>query len=342
MRFARPELLHLLWLIPALAIFYIIVFKRKKRALETFGNLELLRKMTASTSSKRQYIKVLLIVMGVGFIGLALARPQYGQRLRLMKRAGIDIIIALDTSLSMLAEDIKPNRLERAKHEVCSLIDRLQGDRVGLVAFAGDAFVQCPLTLDYGAAKMFLDIVDTDLIPEPGTAVGRAIQVATGAFEQRERKYKVMILLTDGEDHVSDPVEAAKEANQEGVRIYTIGIGSREGAPIPLRDDTGHLKEYKKDRRGKMVMSELDEVTLEKIALLTDGKYYRVTMGEMELDKIYEDVSQLEKKELKSQEYSHYEDRYQYFLLIALVLLSVETVVPDRRRRKEGWRGRFE
>lgn len=331
----------LFWLVPVVILFYVISFRRKRKSLGTFGSLELMAKLIPTVSRRKQRLKAILVIVSLSFLLFALARPQYGKKLRMMKRKGVDIIICMDTSKSMLAEDIKPNRLERAKHELSSLIDKLKGDRVGIVAFAGDAFLECPLTLDYGAAKMFLDILDPDIIPVPGTAIGKAIRVALRGFSQKERKYKVMVLLTDGEDLMSDPIKVAKVAAQEGVRIYTVGIGSPQGAPIPLRDDKGRLLEYKKDRKDQTVMSKLDELTLKKIALLTDGRYYRSTIRGMELDRIYEDISKLERKELKSRQYSQYEDRYQYFLLVAILALMAEGLLSDRRRKKAEWRGRF-
>ncbi len=341
MEFGSPQFLWLFWLVPGVILFYVISFRRKRKVLQAFGSLELMAKLTPTVSRRKPRLKAVLVIVSLSFLLFALARPQYGKKLRMMKRKGVDIIICMDTSKSMLAEDIKPNRLERAKHELSSLIDKLKGDRVGIVAFAGEAFLECPLTLDYGAAKMFLDILDPDIIPIPGTAIGKAIRVALRGFNQKERKYKVMVLLTDGEDLMSDPIKVAKVAAQEGVRIYTVGIGSPQGAPIPLRDDKGRLLEYKKDRKDQTVMSKLDELTLEKIALLTDGKYYRSTIMGVELDRIYEDISKLEKKELKSRQYSQYEDRYQYFLLVAILALMAEGLLSDRRRKKAEWRGRF-
>jgi Ca-activated chloride channel family protein len=231
----------------------------------------------------------------------------------------------------MLAEDIKPNRMQRAKHEVSALIDRLQGDRVALVAFAGEAFVQCPLTTDYAAAKMFLDVIDQPL--EPGTAIGRAIETAMSVFQQKERKYKAIVLITDGEDHRSDPLEAARKAAQEGIRIYAIGMGSPGGVPIPIRNARGDLREYKKDRQGETIMSRLDEATLQKVALETDGRYYRSTAGEMELEAVLEELSQMERKELKSRELELGEERYQIFVLAAVLMLAAEAVLGDRKRK---------
>jgi len=236
LRFAHPEYLYLLWLIPALIVFYCLAFRWKTKAMQRFGNLELVKKLAASTSRKRQVTKVSCVIAAFIFLIVSLARPQIGTKLQEVKREGVDIIIALDVSQSMLAEDVKPNRLEKARHEISGFIDRLEGDRVGLIAFAGEAFVQCPLTLDYGAAKIFLDILDTNLIPEPGTAIGEAIFKAIGTFEQRERKHKVLVLITDGEDHDSEPLKAAEEARREGIVIYTVGIGSGKGVPIPLYD----------------------------------------------------------------------------------------------------------
>jgi len=296
--------------------------------------LALIEKLSLSYSPKKQRRKVDLMLLGVFFLLFSLARPQLGTKLTLMKREGVDIIIAMDVSLSMLAEDIKPNRLEKAKQEINGLISRMKGDRVGLVAFAGVPFVQCPLTLDYSAAKMFLDIIDVNLIPQPGTALGDAVRASIKAFNQKERKYKVLILLTDGEDHDSDPLGAAEEASKEGIRIYTIGIGSVQGEPIPIKDNRGQVTGFKKDKEGSVIVSRLDEVTLQKIALTTGGKYYHATSGEMELDKIYDEISKMEKKELEGKLLTQYEDRYQYFLLLSVVFLTIEFLLSERRSRR--------
>lgn len=335
MRIAEIDYIYALAiLIPVLLAFYWVVFRMKKKALARFGNLELMKKLALSFSPKKQRWKVALLLLAVFFLMFSLARPQLGTRLTLMKREGVDIVIAMDCSLSMLAEDFKPSRLEKAKQEVNGLISRLQGDRVGLVAFAGAAFIQCPLTLDYSAAKMFLDIMDVNLIPEPGTALGEAIRTSMKAFSQKERKYKVLILLTDGEDHDSDPLGAAEEAAVEGIRIYTIGIGSIQGEPIPLKNARGGVEGYKKDQEGGVVVSRLDETTLQKIALTTGGKYYHATSGEMELDKIYDEISKMEKKELEGKLMTQYEDRYQFFLLLSILLLVIEFALSERRSQR--------
>ncbi len=338
-RFFHEHLLWLLVLVPGLAVFFWAAFRRKRRDLERFGNPSLVALLTASVSRNRQIWKTVLAAAAVFFLVLSLARPQFGTKLRTVKRVGQDIVVAMDVSQSMMAEDIKPNRLEKAKHEIASMIDKFEGDRVALVAFAGKAFVQCPLTLDYGAAKMFLDAMIPDLIPVPGTAVKAAIEESIACFSGQERKHKVLVLITDGEDHAGDPVEAAKEAAKQGVVIYTVGLGSPDGVPIPTGEGPAG---FKKDRGGQVVMTRLDEVTLEKIALETGGKYYRATPAEVELDRIYEEVRKMEKKSLSSMQYTQFEERFQIPLAIAIFLLILEAVIPERRRVKKEWKGRFE
>lgn len=341
LKFENPEFLHLLWGAILLAGFFLWTIKYKAKLLSKFGDVDILAKLMRNYSSGRRNLKMSLLVFSYIFFVLALANPQIGTKLEEVKREGIDIIVALDVSESMLAEDITPSRLQKAKHEISKLIDLLQGDRIGLVAFAGMAHVQCPLTLDYSAAKLFLDIMDTDIIPQPGTAIGKAIETATKGFNIEERKHKVLILITDGEDHESNPIEAATEAEKEGVIIYTVGIGSPQGVPIPVYNRSGIQKGFKKDRNGNVVTTKLDVLTLQKIAYQTGGKYYLASTGEAELDEIYNEVSQLEKKELVSKQFSQYEDRYQIFLAIGLLLLLIEIFIPERKRIKSDWRGRF-
>ena len=341
LRFENQEYLHLLWGVFALIAFFIWTVKYKLVLLKRFGNLEILQKLMRTYSPRRRNIKYILIIFSYIFFVIALANPQIGKKLEEFTREGVDIIVALDVSTSMLAEDISPNRLEKAKHEVGKLIDILQGDRIGLIAFAGMAHVQCPLTLDYSAAKLFLSIMDPDLIPQPGTAIGDAVRKATSAFNIEERKHKVLILITDGEDHQSDPLEAVKEAEQEGVTIYTVGIGSSQGVPIPIYNKSGIQTGFKKDRQGNVVTTKLDVVTLQKIAYETGGKYYLASSGEAELDEIYAEISEMEKKELSSKRFSQYEDRFQIFVLLGLLMLVIEWIIPEGRRVKREWRGRF-
>jgi Ca-activated chloride channel family protein len=341
LKFENPEFLHLLWGVFVLLFFFIWVVKHKNKLVNHFGKMESLQKMMKQYSVRKRNLKFSLLILSYVFFIVAFANPQIGTKLEDVKREGVDIIVALDVSKSMLAEDIKPNRLQKAKHELSQLIDLLQGDRIGLVAFAGIPHVQCPLTLDYSAAKLFLGIIDVDLIPQPGTAIGSAIDASIKAFNSEERKHKVLILITDGEDHETDPLDAAKLAEQHGVKIYAIGIGSQQGVPIPEYDRYGRSTGFKKDKQGGVVTTKLDILTLQKIAFQTGGKFYQASSGEAELDEIYKEIAELEKKELVSKQFSQYEDRFQIFLALGLILLILEVIIPEKRKIKAEWRGRF-
>ncbi len=342
MRFAYPGYLHVLWLIPVFLVFFLWVSKLRQRSLELFGESHLVTKLSRTVSRRRQRVKMALILLILLFLGIAIARPQIGTHAVPVKTEGIDLVFALDTSLSMLAEDIKPNRLERAKHEIAALMDKLHGDRVGIVIFAGTSFIQCPLTFDYSAAKLFLDAVDTNSISVPGTALEEAIYTSIRAFENSlGETSKVIIFLTDGESHEGDSMKATEEAEKRGIKVYTIGIGSQKGEPIPIRDEQGNLIGYKKDNDGNIIMTKLDQLTLEKISVLTDGQFYRVSSGGIELEKIYADISRMEKTLQDERLVMHYEEQYQYFVGIALVLILVETSLTDRRKVKKVWEGRF-
>jgi len=334
LRFANPQFFNLYWLLPVLLGFLVWSFRYRRKLLLRLGDEELIQRLTESVSRKRQVWKAVILVVVFSLVVFALADPQIGTHLEEVKRKGVDIFIALDVSKSMLAEDVKPNRLEKAKHEISGFIDLLQGDRVGLIAFAGLAFVQSPLTLDYSAAKLFLNEMDTDLIPQPGTAIAEAIKTATRSFVTKELKHKVLILITDGEDHEGKPIEAAKEAAKQGVIIYTIGIGSAKGAPIPEYDRYGNRVGFKKDKNGQVVITKLDILTLEKIAFETGGKFYISSTGESELDKIYAEISKMEKKELASRQFTQFEDRFQIFLFLALIGLLGESLLSERRKIK--------
>ncbi|HAZ10112.1 MAG: hypothetical protein A2047_02835 [Omnitrophica bacterium GWA2_41_15] len=333
MHWGSPVYLNFLLLIPILVIFFIFAGINKRKKIEKFGDPVLVEKLSSSKSITKERMNKVLIIIAASFLVLTLARPQIGGRLTMAKRYGVDIMIAIDTSLSMLAQDIKPSRIEKAKLEISSLIDKLKGDRVGIITFAGDSFMQCPLTLDYSAAKMFLSIIEPGMMPKPGTAIGDAIKAAIKGFTKKERKHKVLVLLTDGEGHDTNPAEASNEAKKEGIIIYTIGIGTKKGEPIPIIGQSGNINGYKRDNGGEVVMTKLDEETLQKIALITDGKYYCATASGFELDKIYDEINKMEKKELSSRLFTQYEDRFQYFLGIVLILLCVEFMIGDRKRK---------
>ena len=336
MRFATPENFALLIVVVLLGAFLFWVIGRKKRLLQLFGDLPLIMKNAPYISFPRQRTKAILTVLALAFATLALARLQFGSHLEEVKREGLDIMVALDLSNSMLAQDMKPSRLEKAKQEIRGIIDRLGGDRIGLVAFAGEAFIQCPLTLDYAAAEMLLAVMDQNTVSVQGTSIAEAIIAARRAYDEREKKHKVLLLLTDGEDHGGKAVDAAREARRDGLRIYTVGIGNPAGEPIPVLDRQGNRVGFKKDEAGEVIVSRLDEVTLQKIALETGGKYYHATAGEMELDKIFDEISSLEKKELEGSLITRYDDSYQWPLLIAILLLVLEFFVSERKKPLPG------
>ena len=332
MEFGDLTYLLLLWLVPLLVFFYLYAFMKKQQAIRQFCGEELAGKLLPQARQSRQKLKAVLTVAAVLLLILALVRPRWGFHWEDIKRTGVDVIVAVDVSKSMLARDIEPSRLERAKRKVHDLVKMLEGDRIGLIAFAGTSFVQCPLTLDYGAFTMFLDYLSPDLIPVPGTAVGDAIRKAVESFSRQERASKALILITDGEDHESKPLEAAELAKKEGVRIFTIGIGQEDnGAPIPAGDGSGG---FLKDRQGNMVMSRLDEKMLQKIALETGGTYVRSVTGDMDLEAIYKNEirKNMEQKELTSTRKKRWEERFQWFLAAAVALLLAEFFIREKSK----------
>lgn len=332
LKFRYPIFLHGLWGVLLLIVFFVLIYRHKEALLQRFGHIAILKRIMPGYSRSRQIWKSVFFILSYLCFVIALADPQIGTKLEEVKREGVDIIVALDVSNSMLAEDIKPNRLEKAKHELDNFIDLLQGDRIGLIAFAGMAHLVCPLTLDYGAAKLFLQMMDPDLIPVQGTALEDAIRTAIKSFNQKERKHKVLILITDGESNEGEPEKAAEDAAKEGIIIYTIGIGSLQGVPIPVYDQYGRSMGFKKDRNGNVVTTRLDVKTLQKIAFITNGKYYIASSGQAELRKIYDEIRKMEKKELSAHKFAQYEDRYQIFLVLGLIFLMLEFFLPVRTK----------
>jgi len=332
MGFSHPLWSNLIWAVPLLIMLFIFSLGEKKRRMAAFGDPKLVEALSASASRKKQAYKTALVVISILLIAISAAGPEIGTKMQEIKRRGVDIFIAIDCSRSMMAEDIAPSRLAKAKNELSSFVSKLQGDRIGVIAFAGIAFVQCPLTLDYNAAKMFLDLIDPGLIPRPGTNIPAAIRTAIKGFVSKEQKYKAFILLSDGESHEGSLDSVVAEAKKEGVRIYAIGFGNPSGEPIPVRDETGNVSGYLKDKKGESIMSSLNEAALQKIALETGGRYYRASDGEIEIERIYEDISNMEKKELQAKVYSQQENRYQYFLLIALILIMLELLLSEKKK----------
>jgi Ca-activated chloride channel family protein len=342
MHFAHAEYLNLLWAQPILGVFLLWMLHLRHKRLERFVSPALVPLLTEDVSRKKALLRVFLLLGFFTFSILALARPQWGTKLETVRRRGVDIIVGLDTSYSMNTEDVSPNRLAKAKSEIRTLLDRMKGDRIGIVTFAGSATVTCPLTLDYGAASLFLDVADIDSTLDPGTSLAAAIETATSAFIAKERKYKVLILFTDGEDLAGQVDSAADKAREAGVIIYTVGIGTPQGRPIPVRDSKGDIVEYRKDPSGQVVISSLDERSLAEVASRTGGRYFRATTSEDEMGALYEDISRLEKKDLEARLYQNFEDQFQYPLALAFLCLAVEAWVSERRKPGQLWLRRFQ
>lgn len=326
-RFANPQYLWLLWLLPLLvALFWVAARSRRKR-LERFGHLDVLRELMPDVSTGRVKFKFILFCTAMMLLILAAARPQFGSKLREQKSQGVEMMLVVDISNSMLAEDFEPNRLERTKYAINKLFDGLHQDRVGLIVFAGEPKVQLPITSDYRMAKAFARRIDPSLADVQGTAIGKALSQALLSFsgETADSHSRVIILITDGENHEDDALEVARQAAEAGIRIYTIGIGTPEGAPIQING------EFIKAAKGDMVVSKLDEETLRKIAELTDGAYVRSSKQSIGLDEIVKSINDMEQTEFSTVKFEEFNEQYPYLLALALVILLFEFVLLDRR-----------
>ena len=329
-RFGDGLALWSLVLLPLLVALYWYAAHRSRALLDRFGEHDLVRKLRPAVSITAQRWKAALVVAAVALLAFALARPQFGTRVETVRRQGQDVIVALDVSRSMYAEDIAPNRLERAKIEVGRIIQRLDGDRIGLVAFAGDAFVQSPLTADYGAAMMFLNAMDPESMSTQGTDLARAIEVGIEALEETPPENRIVVIVTDGEDHEGGLAEALVAAGEAEVTIHTVGVGSAEGVPLP--DVGGGGGRFRRDDAGNVITTRLNEGALRDIALQTGGEYHRIGQGVGGLGRLVERIEG-GGRELESREVTQYEEQFQIFLGAALLLLALEFIVPGRKRR---------
>ncbi|MDR1405934.1 MAG: VWA domain-containing protein [Prevotellaceae bacterium] len=325
---AQFEYIWLLLLIPALLLGYALLVRNRRRALARFGNLQLMQPLMPLVSRRRGWLKITLLCLAIFFFTLGLMRPQVGAAVREVKRQGIEMVVALDVSNSMLAEDFRPNRLERAKLAIARLVDRLRDDRIGLIVFAGDAYVQLPVTTDYVSAKIFLSSISPGIVPKQGTAIGAAIHTAIRSFTLQSGKSRVLVVITDGENHEDDAVAMAEEARRQGILVYTIGIGSEQGKPIPLGNGA-----MLKDRDGNIVVTKLDEATLRQIATAGGGAYTRATNADLGLDRVIDGVRNMEKQELSSVVFEDFNEQYMWFFGTALLFLLLETLVLERKNR---------
>jgi Ca-activated chloride channel family protein len=335
MKYENINYLYLLPIVFIMVLAYIVFYKNRQNAIKKFVQAELMDSIVASVSKRKQKIKAIFVITALLFIVFSLVQPKWGYHWEDVERRGIDLVVAVDTSRSMLADDIKPNRLQAAKREINDLINVIDGDRVGLVAFAGTAFLQCPLTLDYGAFNLFLDDINTNLIPVGGTSFGEAIKKSMSAFSSKLKKHKAIVLITDGEDHQGNAMEMAKAAKEQGIVIYTVGVGKKEGAYIKLKDGKGN-ETLLKDREGQVVKTRLDEVLLNKIALETGGAYtpaYGIQWG---LANIYTNIiGNMEEKQLGGRKIKLYENRFQIPLFIAIILITLESLIGERTRKRK-------
>jgi Ca-activated chloride channel homolog len=332
-RFAEPDFFYALLLIPLFVSIFIMMMFWKLRAIRRFGDSALVVRLIPDMSKNRMVVKFLLIIFAYILIVFGLANPQIGSKLQTMERKGIDLVIAIDVSESMLAQDIKPNRLQRARQAVTRLVDELQNDRIGIVVFAGRAYTQLPITNDFSAVKLFLSNISTEIVPVQGTAIAEAINMSVDLFDENQHE-KAIIIISDGEDHEGDIAEAVKRAVSQNIRIFTVGMGLPEGAPIPVYDRRGNQQGFKRDRSHNIVISGLDENMLREIAASGDGKYVRANNAQVGLKLIFEEISQLEKTEFESRTFTDYEDRFQYLLAPALLLLILEFLIFERRSRR--------
>lgn len=324
-RFANPELLYLLAVVPVAILGYIWAVVSRRRALARFGNAATVRSLMSGVSVGRNHLKFSIFILALTLVIFAVARPQFGSKLQEEKSEGVEMMIAVDVSNSMLAEDFEPSRLERTKYAIDKLFEGLNQERVGVIVFAGEAKVQLPITSDYRMAQAFAKRISTSLVGEQGTAVGKALELASLSFSSQSEQSRVMVLITDGENHEDDAVEVARRAAAQGIRIYTIGIGTPEGAPIKIGGD------YVKDEDGEMVVTKLGEQMLEEIAAVSEGAYVRATKQSIGLDEIVKSINQMEKSELSTMRYEEYNEQYQYFLAVALALLLLDVFVMSRR-----------
>ncbi len=330
LKFAEPAFFYGFLLVPVFIIIFVLMLTWKKNALRRFGDQNLILKLMPDVSRTRLIIKFILILIGYIFLIVGLANPQIGSKLEKVERKGIDLVIAIDVSNSMLAQDIKPSRLQRARQAISRLIDELKNDRIGIIVFAGNAYVQLPITTDYSAAKLFLSTINTDIVPTQGTAIAEAINLAEESFDENDHN-KAIVIITDGEDHEGDAIEAATKANQKGIKVYTIGMGLAEGGPIPVYDRFGNQTGFKKDLKNNTVITKLNETILQQIASAGDGKYVRANNTNAGLEIIFDEINQLEKSKFDSKVISDYEDRFQYFLALALLMLLFEFIITDKK-----------
>lgn len=318
-------------MLPAFGFFLLWANRRRQQALASLGDNALIQRLSANINLRGRKWQTILWLFALAMFILTLARPQWGSEVREIDQEGLQVMVALDISQSMLAEDIQPTRLDRAKLEIADLMQRLDGDEIGLVLFSGASFVQIPLTSDYHTALSYLDAANPGTISRPGTVIGDAIQTAMNGFDTQLSSQKVLIVMTDGEDHETDSLAAARDVADQDVLIYTIGFGTLEGQPVPETNENGEVIGYKQDQQGNVVISQLDESTLQEIAQIGGGEYYRASANGSELDNLLAEIDSLQKTQLQTRFETRLIERFQIFLGLGLLALVISELIPDRK-----------
>ncbi len=330
-QFEEKIYFYLLAIIPVMVVLFILLQIWKKRTQKKFAKLPLLKRLTPDRSEFKSSLKLILFLLGLAFLTLALVNPKIGTKLETVKREGVDIVFAVDVSKSMLAEDIAPNRLEKAKRLVSEIINQLGSDRIGIIAYAGQAFPQLPITTDYGAAKMFLQSMNTDMLTSQGTAIDQAIQLATTYYDDEEQTNRVLVIISDGEDHSEDAtLNVVEDATDAGIKIFTVGVGKAKGAPIPIKRK-GVLERLKKDAQGEVVITKLNETVLREIAEDGNGAYIDGSKTEEAVNYIKEQLAQMDKTEFEAKQFAEYKDQFQWFLGAGFLFLFLDLFVLDRK-----------
>lgn len=337
-RFENPQFLYLLALIPLFVLFFLLSDYFRKKSLHQFASNMMIKTLMPDISTWRKWLKLILFSIAFATLIIAMANPQTGSKLQEVKREGIDLFIALDVSNSMLSEDILPNRLERSKQALLGLIDKLEGDRIGMIVFAGRAYVQLPITTDYYAARLFLSTINPGMIPTQGTAIADAIGLAIESFDENNHN-KAIIIISDGEDHEENAVEVAEKASELGIRIYAIGMGLPDGSPIPVYNEFGKKTGFRKDRNGSTIVTKLNEAILQQIALSGNGSYTRANNSRSGLDFIFDEINKIEKAEIEARVFTDYDNKFQIFLALTLLFLAIDLFIASRKSK---WENKFD
>ena len=328
----EPIYFYLLAIIPAMIVVFLLVLWWKKRVQRKFSNPALLEKLAPNSSTFKSILKLIMLLLGVAFLVVSLVNPKMGSKLKTVKREGVDVVFALDVSRSMLAEDIAPNRLEKAKQIISKIIDKLGSDRVGIIIYAGNSYPLLPITTDHAAANMFLQNANPDMVSSQGTAINEALELAKTYYNNDEQTNRYLIIISDGEDHQEETKQVAQNLANDGVKIYTVGVGSEKGSPIPMRLN-GSMIGYKKDNQGETVITQRKPEVLEGIADAADGKYIDGNVTENPVKEISEIIANAQKSEFETKQFSDYKDQFQWFIAIGILFLILDIFLFDKKTK---------